>query len=61
MLRAGVMIDADQAALQDGEDAFGAVRGHVFANVFASSVVHRVVDKADARWLNPGPLEPPRP
>jgi hypothetical protein len=42
-LRAGVMIDADQPALQYGKDAFDAVRRHVFANIFASAVIHRVV------------------
>jgi hypothetical protein len=47
MLRAGVMIDADQPALQDGKDAFDAVRRHVFANIFATTVIDGVVDKAD--------------
>jgi hypothetical protein len=47
MLRTGVMIDADQPALQDGKDAFDAVRRHVFANIFASAVIDGIVDKAD--------------
>jgi hypothetical protein len=52
MLRAGVMIDANQAALQDGKDALDPVRCHVFANIFAIAVIDGIVDKAgvsDAR------------
>jgi hypothetical protein len=51
MLRAGVMIDADQPALQDGKDAFDPVRRHVFANIFASAVIDGAVgisEKVDA-------------
>jgi hypothetical protein len=45
MLRAGVMIDANQAALQDSKDALDAVGCHILANVFASAVVG-LVDEA---------------
>src|SRR5690242_18624432 len=34
MLCADVVIGADQAPLEDGKDAFHAVRGHVVADVF---------------------------
>lgn len=52
MLRAGVMIDADQAALQDGENAFDPVRGHAPAHVLSRAVIDGIVNKArpaDAR------------
>ena len=47
MLRAGVMIDANQAALQDSKDAFNPVGRYILAYVFASAVVHGIVDKID--------------
>jgi hypothetical protein len=56
MLRAGVLIDANQAALQDGKDAFNPVRCHVIADIFACAVIDRIVDKAniaDARVRAP--------
>ena len=39
MFRAGVMIDANQAALQDGEDAFDAIGRHFVANIFVRTVI----------------------
>src|SRR5574337_174155 len=41
MLDANVVIDADQAALENGEDAFNAIGSHVIANVFARTVIDR--------------------
>jgi len=39
VLLAGVMVDADQTALHNRENALDTVRGHVVANVFAVAVV----------------------
>ena len=39
VLRADVMIDADQAALEDGKNAFRSVRSHVASHVFTSAVI----------------------
>ena len=39
VLLAGVVVDADQAALHDREHAFDAVGGHAVADVFAFAVV----------------------
>jgi len=46
MLRAGVMIDANKAALKDGKDAFDSVSRHVIANILARAVVDRGVNIA---------------
>jgi hypothetical protein len=46
------MIDANESALQDGEDTFDAVGRHIFANIFASAVVDRIV--VESRMVNPG-------
>ena len=46
MLRAGVVIDADQAALQNGEDAFNAVRRDIVADIFAVAVIDGFVREA---------------
>jgi hypothetical protein len=43
MLRAGVMVDSYQPALQDGKDAFDAIGCRLAANVFASAVIDRIV------------------
>lgn len=47
MLRAGVMIDANQPALQDGKDAFDAIGRRLAANVFARAVIDGIVDKTN--------------
>lgn len=50
VLFAGVVIDADQAALHDREHTFDAVGGHVIADVFAFAVVDGfVVEKQPAK------------
>ena len=46
MLRAGMVIDANQTALENGEDTFDAVRGDVVTHIFASAVIDRFVCKA---------------
>jgi hypothetical protein len=46
MLRAGVMINADQAALENRENAFHPIRGHVIPNIFARTMVDRSVLEA---------------
>jgi len=43
VLWAGVVIDADQAALHNREDTLDPVRGHVVADKFASAVIDRFV------------------
>ena len=43
MLRAGVMIDAEQTSLQDRKNAFHAICRHVAANIFARAVIDRVM------------------
>ncbi len=43
MLGAGVVIDADQPALENGKNALNAVRGNVIADVLACAVVDCVV------------------
>jgi hypothetical protein len=43
MLFASVMVDADQAALEDGEDAFNFVRGDGASYILASAVIDRFV------------------
>lgn len=48
VLRAGVMIDAYQAAFQDGKDAFDAVCRHVAADIFAGAVTDGFVVEAHA-------------
>jgi hypothetical protein len=48
VLRAGVMVDANQAALEDRENGLDAVRGHAVADVFASRVIDRVVVEEQA-------------
>ena len=49
VLWAGVMIDANQAALENGEDALNPVRGYAVADILASAVVDGIVVKpADA-------------
>jgi hypothetical protein len=39
MLRAGVMVDANQAALENGEDALNSVRGYIVADKLVGAVV----------------------
>src|SRR5258708_5246625 len=43
VLGARVVIDADQAALENRENAFDAVRGHAVAGELASAVIDRIV------------------
>lgn len=45
MLRAGVMVHADQTALHDSEDALHPVGGHVVSDVFAGAVVDRLMSE----------------
>ena len=48
MFRAGVMVDADQATLENGEHAFDAVRGHAIADVFASGMIDGLMREEQA-------------
>jgi hypothetical protein len=50
MFRAGVVIDADQAALENRENALNSIGGHVVSDILASAVVDSIV--AEARALN---------
>lgn len=43
MLRAGVVINADQPALHDREHGLDAIRSHAVADVFAVAVIDGVV------------------
>jgi hypothetical protein len=43
MLRAGVVVDTNQAALQNCEHAFNPVRGDIIADIFASAMIDRFV------------------
>lgn len=45
MLAAGVMVDTDQTALENGEDAFNSVRGNGTAHIFTGAVIDRFVPK----------------
>jgi hypothetical protein len=45
VLRAGVVVDANQATLENSEHTFNPVRGHIVANIFARAVVDRGVFK----------------
>ena len=50
MFRAGMVVDADQAALESGENAFHPVRGHAVADIFARAMVDGSV--FETRTLN---------
>src|ERR1700737_1194923 len=50
MLRTSMVIDADQAALENRENALNSIGGHVVSNIFASSMVDNVM--AEARIAN---------
>jgi hypothetical protein len=70
VLLAGVMINADEAVLNDSENALNAVRRHVTADKFAFIVVDGILaeehtadasvscdlDKAPRRWRAPSPV-----
>jgi hypothetical protein len=46
MLWASMMIDANQAALENRENALDAVCGHVISNILAGAVVNGIMAKA---------------
>jgi len=46
MFRAGVVIDTDQAALKNREDAFNSVGGHVVSNILASAMIDGIMAEA---------------
>jgi hypothetical protein len=48
VLRTRMMIDADDAALENREDAFHPVRGHVIANILSRAVIDGIVLKPRA-------------
>jgi hypothetical protein len=50
MFRTGMMIDADQAAFENRENAFNSVGGHVVSHILASAVVDSIM--AEARVAN---------
>jgi hypothetical protein len=45
MFRAGVMIDAYQAALENRENTFNPVGGHVVSNILVSAMVDSIMAK----------------
>jgi hypothetical protein len=45
MLTAGVVVDANQTALEDGKNAFNPVRGDGTAHIFTSAVIDSFVPK----------------
>jgi hypothetical protein len=45
MFRAGVVIDADQPALENRENAFISVGGHVVSNILASAMIDSIMDE----------------
>jgi hypothetical protein len=48
MLLAGVMIDTDQAAFENRENAFDSVCGHIIADIFALTVIDRIMIEGQA-------------
>jgi hypothetical protein len=46
MFRAGVVIDAYQAAFENRENAFNSVGGHAVSNIFASAMVYSIMTEA---------------
>ena len=46
MFRAGVVIDADQAAFENRENALNSIGGHVVSNIFARAMVDSIMAKA---------------
>jgi hypothetical protein len=54
MLLAGMVIDTDQAALENCEHAFDAVGCHAVANIFALTVIDGVVIEGQASDTNIG-------
>ncbi len=64
VLRAGVVINADQSALENGENAFDPVCSYIVANVFAVTVVDgrmliaRMLDAdVSAEFVDDGTIE----
>jgi hypothetical protein len=54
VLRAGVVIDADQPALENRENALNSVGGHIVSNIFANIFAGTMIDSimAEARVVN---------
>jgi len=48
MFLAGVMIDTDQAALENRENAFNSIGGHVVSHILSSAMIDNIMAKARA-------------